>query len=107
MRTRAGHRKDSNHDEVVDWFRAHGCSVHSTHMVGDGFLDIVVGLRGINCLVEIKDGRKPPSRRQLTADEHKFFQSWGGMALVVESTDDCQVVLDMLNHNADILEAVS
>lgn len=87
-------RTDENHREVSDYFRALGCSVHSTHRVGDGFPDIVVGTVGLNLLVEIKDGRKPPSRRRLTGDERRFVESWRGRVEIVESMDDVTDLID-------------
>lgn len=56
-----------------------------TSNLGGGFPDIVVGKYGINVLVEIKDGSKPPSKRKLTEDEADFHSAWRGMACVIES----------------------
>jgi hypothetical protein len=81
-------RVDSNQPEIVAAFRALGYSVHHTHMVGDGFVDIVVGKQGQDALVEIKDGSKPPSQRRLTPDEARFHATWKGRVVVVETTDD-------------------
>ena len=59
---RAG-RVDANQPEIVRTFRDLGCSVAITSNVRDGFPDIVMGIHGINVLVEIKDGSKVPSKR--------------------------------------------
>jgi len=72
----------------VNAFRKAGASVAITSSLGDGFPDIVVGHRGRNYLVEIKDGSKPPSSRKLTKDEQEFFDLWKGQIDVVESTID-------------------
>jgi hypothetical protein len=56
-------------------------------MLGKGFPDIIVGYRGVNLLVEIKDGSKPPSKRQLTSDELVWHDDWRGQVAVVESID--------------------
>jgi len=92
MRRKA--RIDSNQPQIIEVFRALGASVAPTHTLGQGFPDIVVGWRGINLLVEIKDGDKPPSRRQLTEDEQRWHDEWRGNVVIVESIAD---VLALLN----------
>jgi len=81
-------RIDGNQTEIVQALRRVGASVSITSMVGSGFPDIVVGFRGVNWLVEIKDGSKPPSRRKLTGDEQTFFDTWHGQVNVVKNTDE-------------------
>lgn len=83
MRRKA--RVDANHRDVVDALRAIGCSVADTSGAGSGFPDIVVGVSGINLMVEIKDGSKPPSERRLTPDQKDFHASWSGQVAVVNS----------------------
>ena len=78
---------DDNQAEIVAAFRDCGCSVAVTSAAGDGFPDIVVGLRGRNLLVEIKDGSKPPSERKLTPKQKKFHGEWKGQITVCESVD--------------------
>ncbi len=89
-------RQDSNHAEIRQAFRDRGFSVRDTHMVGDGFPDIVVGREGINVLIEIKDGAKPPSKRQLTKDETKFMDEWTGWVETVECETDVDRVYNAL-----------
>ncbi len=84
---RAG-RIDANQNEIVQALRAVGASVAITSMIGDGFPDIVVGFRGINYLMEIKDGSKPPSKRRLTSDEKEFHDLWRGVAVVANDVDE-------------------
>lgn len=79
---------DRNQPEIVAAFRALGCTVAHTHMVGQGFPDIVVGCQGENYLIEIKDGSLSPSRRQLTEPEAQWHQAWGGQVAIVETIDD-------------------
>jgi len=62
-------------------------------MVGKGFPDIVIGYKGINYLVEIKDGEKTKSQKKLTEDEIKFHQSWFGQIIVCECVQDVYVLL--------------
>ncbi len=85
MRVRA--RKDFNHTDIVGTFRACGCSVLDTASLGKGAPDIIVGLHGHNVLVEIKDGKKPPSKRKLTPDEAEFARAWNGAYRIINSVD--------------------
>jgi hypothetical protein len=59
--------------------------VADTSRVGDGWPDIVVGFRGKNWLLEIKDGSKPPSKRKLTAEQEQFVAYWRGQWACVKS----------------------
>lgn len=81
-------RTDANQTDIVDALRDVGASVSVTSMVGSGFPDIVVGYRGINYLMEIKDGSKPPSKRRLTSDEQEFHDLWRGSVIVVQNVDE-------------------
>ena len=54
-------RTDSNQTEIAQTFRDMGATVAFTHTIGGGFPDLVIGFRGVNLLIEIKDGAKPPS----------------------------------------------
>lgn len=83
-------RRDSNHAEVRDGIRrVPGVSVFDTADIGGGFVDLVVGIRGgVNLLLEVKDGKKPPSARALTKAEQDFFDSWQGQVAVVNSLDE-------------------
>lgn len=81
-------RTDANQKEIVAALRKVGCTVAPTHMVGDGFPDLVVGRVGINYLLEVKDGAKAPSARALTEGEKKFHIEWRGMVDIVYSVDD-------------------
>ena len=91
-------RVDDNQKEVVAAFRRCGASVQHLHMVGDGCPDILVGYRGCNALVEIKDGSKPPSAQVLTEDEARFFEEWRGFCCVVDSLDDVVGLLEQMNQ---------
>lgn len=71
---------DSNQNEVVAALRAIGAVVAITSSLGKGFPDIVVGYRGTNFLIEIKDGNKPPSKQKLTPDEEMFHEEWSRQA---------------------------
>lgn len=79
---------DDNQSEIVKHFRMLGYSVATTHQLGKGFPDLVVGKHGINYLIEVKDGSKEPARRKLTTDEKTFFEEWRGQRDIIETVDD-------------------
>jgi hypothetical protein len=81
-------RTDDNHAEIIKAFRKFGCSVADTHALGGGFPDAVVAKNYKTVLIEIKDGAKPLSARQLTIDEAKFYDKWQGLYFIVESLSD-------------------
>ena len=87
-------RTDRNHAEIINALRKiPNLSVFSTHEVGKGFPDIVIGYKGINYLIEIKDGNKPPSARKLTDAELQFHSNWRGQIKIVNNLDE---VLNLL-----------
>lgn len=64
-----------------------GCTVQDLASVGGGCPDILVGFRGRNLCLEIKDGSKPPSARTLTPEQRVWHHEWRGQVLVVESEE--------------------
>ena len=90
-------RTDSNHAVIRQAFRDRGFSWMDTYMVGKGFPDGVVGRYGINVLIEIKDGEKPPSKRKLTPDEQEFHGTWlGWVEVVKDEVDVGRICADLL-----------
>lgn len=81
-------RTDANQTEIVSALRGVGCSVQPLHAVGGGVPDLLVGKGGTNFLVEVKDGRKPPSARQLTPDQRAWHDAWRGNVAVVSSVEE-------------------
>jgi len=81
-------RVDDNQHEIVNALRDIGASVLSLATIGGGCPDLVVGYRGTNYLLEVKDGGKSPSKRKLTKDEENFINNWRGRVAVVYSIDD-------------------
>lgn len=87
---------DRNQPELVEQIRKiPGATVTHTHELGNGMVDIIVGYRKKNFLLEIKDPLKPPSARKLTEDEEKFHRGWTGQIAIVETLDD---VLKLINQ---------
>lgn len=86
---------DDNHKEVVAQFKKFGCSVLDIHAIPN-CADIVVG-KNFRCfVVEIKDGKKSPSERELTTGEKKFRDGWKGAYFVVENLSDVIAVVRAL-----------
>lgn len=86
-------KTDRNQAEVVDALRQVGASVQSLAATGKGCPDLLVGYRGINYLMEIKDGDKPPSARELTIDQTHWHSLWRGSVYVVKSVDEALKIL--------------
>ena len=77
---------DDNQPDIVKALRAAGCSVEPRlARVGGGAPDILVGHKGVNYTLEVKDGSKPPSARKLTADEVKWHREWRGQVAIVNN----------------------
>jgi len=91
---------DSNHGVIRDAFRSMGCSVADTFQLGGGFPDMVVAISGVNVLVEVKDGDKPPSARRLTKDEQEFRDGWGGPYEIVETIEDAHRLVNEMRQRA-------
>lgn len=79
---------DANQTQVVEALRAAGATVQSLAAVGQGVPDLLVGFQSKTLLMEVKDGRKPPSQRQLTEDQLKWHGAWrGGPVAIVDGPD--------------------
>jgi hypothetical protein len=90
-------KTDSNQNDVVNALRRFGASVQSLAATGKGVPDLLVGYRGINYLIEVKDGNKPPSARLLTEDQLRWHQNWLGLVHIVKSTDEALKILQDKN----------
>ena len=78
---------DANQAEIVQALRQIGATVQSLAAVGNGCPDLLVGFRGKNWLLEIKDGNKPPSAQKLTPDQVEWHRVWAGHVVVVNSVE--------------------
>lgn len=86
-------RTDANQTQIVEALRVIGATVRVISQ-GDGIPDLLVGFQGKTALLEVKDGRKPPSARVLTPAEQKFFDEWrGGTLAIVNSVDEAIAVV--------------
>lgn len=88
---------DSNQNEIVAALRKiPNLSVQITSQLGNGFVDLVIGYRGINYLIELKDGKKPKSAQKLTPDEELWHSKWNGQKAVCNSLDE---ILNTIKKN--------
>lgn len=77
-------KKDRNHRDFVDEARAHGASVME-HPNGRNEPDLIVGWRGVTCLVEIKPAGVL-THKERVAKQKAFLEQWrGGPALIASS----------------------
>jgi len=72
-----------------------GADGYITSNVGKGFPDISEGYRGMNVLIEIKDGSKPPSKRQLTPDQKRFHLKWSGQVNIAHSVTEAFEIIGL------------
>ena len=79
---------DANQREVVAALRGAGATVQPLHAVGEGCPDLLVGYKGLNLLLEVKDGGKPPSAQKLTPQQEIWHRDWRGHRVVVNSPED-------------------
>lgn len=84
-------RRDENEPEIVRVLAQIGASVLRLHDC-----DLLVGYRGKNILIELKDGAKPPSARKLTDKQLIFRAEWRGQYDVAHSIDDVLHILTRL-----------
>jgi Holliday junction resolvase len=84
---------DANQIEVVIALRKAGASVQSLAATGKGVPDLLVGYRGINYLMEVKDGNKMLSKQKLTIDQEHWHSLWRGSVHIVKSVDEALKIL--------------
>ena len=87
-------KTDRNHKQVIDDLRKEGMSVFSTHTIGKGFPDIVVGHNGKNYLFEIKDGAKTRSQTKLTESEREFHNQWKGQINIILNSNQAKQIIN-------------
>lgn len=91
-------RKDANQGPIVEGLRAVGATVDI--LDGRGRPDLLVGYRGRNWLLEVKDPAQPPSARQLTPAQREWHAGWRGQKAVVETLEEALVVIGAVRRTA-------
>lgn len=74
-------RVDDNQGEIVRALEKIGAVVVSLASLGDGCPDLLVGFRGKNFLLEIKNPKGRGAR--LTPDQEVFHSTWVGQVAIV------------------------
>lgn len=94
MRLKA--KVDANHGEIVRAFRAAGFRVLDLSRVGKGCPDLLIShakVPNYNGLIEIKDGSKSASQRQLTEAQKEFHHTWHGPIHIIETIGEVAELL--------------
>ncbi len=83
-------RVDGNHAAIVEALQKAGWLVQSLAAVGNGVPDLLVcSPSGDIRLIEVKDGSKPPSKRELTTEQLAWHWRWQRARVrVVTSAED-------------------
>jgi hypothetical protein len=89
-------RVDDNQKTIIQLWRSMGASVLLLHTVGKGCPDCLVGYNTHNVLVEIKDGRKVPSKQRLTLAEEEFFCQWKGQVCIISDEGQAIELIDTM-----------
>lgn len=89
---------DANQPEIVAALRDVGASVTHLHSVGSGCPDILVGHKGTNWLIEIKDGSKIPSKQQLNAKQIEWHQQWRGQVAVARTAAEALQIIGVTSY---------
>ena len=84
---------DVTQPEAVRQLRVIGATVQTLGQVGDGCPDLLVGFRGCNVLVEMKDGAKVPSHQTLNAAQQKWHSEWAGQVGIANSAEDAVILV--------------
>ena len=74
---------DANQAEIVAGLRAIGATVQPLHMVGAGCPDLLVGWRGKNYLLEVKDFNASITDRKLRPSQVEWHDGWEGHVATV------------------------
>lgn len=74
---------DQNQAAIVAALRRCGASVQHLHQIGKDCPDLLVGFRGRNFVVEVKD-----ANGTLTPGQAKWMSEWRGQSCVVRTAEE-------------------
>ena len=87
-------KTDKNHNEVIDPIRElPHVSAKTTHDVGGGFGDWVIGCNGYSVVIEIKD-----DDGTLEASQERFKRGWKGGYIVARTSDPILAWINFVNQ---------
>lgn len=87
---------DANHAAVREAFRRHGCTVLDTFTLGNGAPDMVVARNRRTWMVEVKDGAKCPSARNLSNAQMAFWGEWRGHLFIVDDVSQVTGIVETM-----------
>jgi len=91
-------RTDLNQSEIAKALAKVGASVTSLTSVKDGCPDLLVGFRGFNYLMEIKN---PKISHSLTKAQKLWHQRWAGKVHIVQTIDEALIIVGVLKIRAE------
>lgn len=95
-------RRDGNEAEIIEALRSLGASVEQ--LEGKGLPDLLVGWRGKNILLEVKDPNATRGRTtalKLTDDQVTWHRQWSGQVAVVTTVTEALVACGAVQHKGD------
>ncbi len=95
--SRYANQRDANEQLIVDALVGVGASVERL----DTPLDLLVGFRGVNYLLEVKlplGPRGGKSGSSLTSDQVTFFRTWRGQRCVVRSWNEALMAIGAMGR---------
>jgi hypothetical protein len=90
-------RVDRNQPEIVKALRSVGATVQPLHTVGKGCPDLLVGFRGVNFLMEVKDWQASNTDRKLRDNQAEWHAGWKGLVALVETVDAALIVIGAID----------
>ena len=91
--SRRAARVDGNQTDIVSALEAVGASVQSLAAVGAGCPDLLVGFRGVNFVIEVKDPTQPACKRRLNSHQKPWHTNWQGKAHLVETVEQALLIV--------------
>lgn len=93
-KNKRGGRTDHNQAEIVKALREMGASVLCADQQGGGFPDLIVGWRGQNYLIEIKNPNSQYGRSGFNPNQKAWNSLWKGSApMIVRTIDEAIAIL--------------
>ena len=91
---------DRNQAEIVEALRKARATVQSLHTVGAGCPDLLVGFRGVNYLIEVKDWKADASHRKLNPVQVDWHEAWRGQVIKADTVVAALAVIGVKYHES-------